>query len=234
MLKENRFTRYTLYAIGEIALVMIGILLALQVNNWNELRKTKDLEISTLMELKSNLSADIHDYREDMRVYDIAAHSSEIIIDFIDGKIPYHDSLNIHFGKIPVQGVFAPNKAAYENLKIMGVKLISNDSLRSSISDLYEGRYHYMEKYMETEYLIDRQQFGELYLKVMREYSFYKNAKPIDPGRIIGNQDFRNLIAHRKSKIQGWFKVQYELNIKRATQLIDLIDQELEKKRVRK
>ncbi|MFT6995454.1 MAG: hypothetical protein ACJA1P_002199 [Maribacter sp.] len=36
LLSENKFSKYMLYAIGEIALVMIGILLALQVNNWNE------------------------------------------------------------------------------------------------------------------------------------------------------------------------------------------------------
>ncbi len=39
LLRENRFTRYLLYAIGEIILVVIGILIALQVNNWNEDRK---------------------------------------------------------------------------------------------------------------------------------------------------------------------------------------------------
>jgi uncharacterized membrane protein YgaE (UPF0421/DUF939 family) len=39
MLTENRFSKYLIYAIGEIVLVMIGILLALQINNWNEHRK---------------------------------------------------------------------------------------------------------------------------------------------------------------------------------------------------
>ncbi len=39
LLTENKLTRYLIYAIGEITLVMIGILLALQVNNWNEGRK---------------------------------------------------------------------------------------------------------------------------------------------------------------------------------------------------
>lgn len=43
MIKENRVSKYLLYAIGEIALVMIGILLALQVNNWNEEQKDKSL-----------------------------------------------------------------------------------------------------------------------------------------------------------------------------------------------
>jgi hypothetical protein len=36
--------KYILYAVGEIFLVMVGILLALQVNNWNENRKTLELE----------------------------------------------------------------------------------------------------------------------------------------------------------------------------------------------
>ncbi|MBL4604229.1 MAG: hypothetical protein JKY02_00750 [Flavobacteriaceae bacterium] len=38
LLTENKLTRYIIYAIGEIALVMIGILLALQVNSWNQRR----------------------------------------------------------------------------------------------------------------------------------------------------------------------------------------------------
>lgn len=41
LLQENRFSKYLLYAIGEIILVVIGILIALQINNWNEQRKLK-------------------------------------------------------------------------------------------------------------------------------------------------------------------------------------------------
>ena len=41
MLTENKLSKYLLYAIGEIFLVVIGILLALQVNNQNEIRKSK-------------------------------------------------------------------------------------------------------------------------------------------------------------------------------------------------
>ncbi|WGK63950.1 DUF6090 family protein [Croceiramulus getboli] len=52
LLVENKFTKYLLYALGEIALVMIGILLALQVNNWNEQRKMKAEEQELLANLK--------------------------------------------------------------------------------------------------------------------------------------------------------------------------------------
>ncbi|SKB77406.1 hypothetical protein SAMN05660866_03196 [Maribacter arcticus] len=59
MLTENKFSKYLLYAIGEIALVMIGIILALQVNNQNEIRKLNNLyktyEVNIISELKTDL-----------------------------------------------------------------------------------------------------------------------------------------------------------------------------------
>jgi len=53
-MEQNKVRTYLLYAFGEIALVMIGILLALQVNNWNEERKDKALESSYLERLKDD------------------------------------------------------------------------------------------------------------------------------------------------------------------------------------
>lgn len=55
---------YFLYAIGEIALVMIGILLALQVNNWNEARKDKQQTVQYLISLRSDLIEDIRMLKE--------------------------------------------------------------------------------------------------------------------------------------------------------------------------
>ena len=50
--------RYLAYAIGEILLVMIGILLTLQVNNWKEQRKEHALEENYLQEIKKDLQKD--------------------------------------------------------------------------------------------------------------------------------------------------------------------------------
>ncbi len=52
LLQEGSFQKYLLYAAGEILLVMIGILLALQINNWNERKNTQKLEIEYLVNLK--------------------------------------------------------------------------------------------------------------------------------------------------------------------------------------
>ena len=51
MANDNRPLKYMRYAIGEIVLVMLGILLALQVNNWNEARKLENTEAKYLQDL---------------------------------------------------------------------------------------------------------------------------------------------------------------------------------------
>lgn len=58
LLSESRFGRYFLYAIGEISLVMIGILLALQVNTWNQGRQDRKQEVRLLRELQKEFTSD--------------------------------------------------------------------------------------------------------------------------------------------------------------------------------
>jgi len=58
LMEKNKTGKYIKYAIGEIVLVMIGILLALQVNNWNEKRKTEVLEIQFLSSFEKDLISD--------------------------------------------------------------------------------------------------------------------------------------------------------------------------------
>ncbi len=59
LLTENKFSKYLLYAIGEIVLVVIGILIALQVNNWNEDRINSHLELQYLKRLERDMQESI-------------------------------------------------------------------------------------------------------------------------------------------------------------------------------
>ena len=58
LLSENKFSKYLLYAIGEIVLVVIGILIALQINNWNEERKEFRKSKALLEEFRRDLARD--------------------------------------------------------------------------------------------------------------------------------------------------------------------------------
>ena len=62
LLTENRFNKYLVYAIGEIVLVVIGILIALQINIWNESRKNKENIERILKEIQQDLLNDIQEF----------------------------------------------------------------------------------------------------------------------------------------------------------------------------
>ena len=59
LLSENNFSKYLLYAVGEIVLVVIGILIALQINDWNEGRQKSNLTKNYRLKLIEELDSDI-------------------------------------------------------------------------------------------------------------------------------------------------------------------------------
>lgn len=141
LIKDSRFNKYLLYAVGEIALVMIGILLALQVNNWNQKRIQRISEVKLLTQLKSNLVTNEARLLESISIEERCARSATIIVNHLDARLPYHDSLNIHFGYAHFSGDIVITKAAYETIKSKGFDIISNDELRTSIIELFDANY---------------------------------------------------------------------------------------------
>jgi uncharacterized protein (DUF2249 family) len=64
LLSENNFGKYLLYALGEILLVVIGILIALEVNNWNESKKISRQEIALIENLRSEFKVNLENLEE--------------------------------------------------------------------------------------------------------------------------------------------------------------------------
>lgn len=85
LIMENKTGKYLKYAIGEIVLVMIGILLALQVNNWNNSRieasKEQQLLKNLQSDFKSNLAELKYTYSTSSKAYDASVKLLEIIKD---------------------------------------------------------------------------------------------------------------------------------------------------------
>lgn len=78
---SNKFSSYLLYAIGEIALVMIGILLALYVNNWNEERKLKNNINNTLKTIAYDLESDTISANSIIKYYEANLENSKKILE---------------------------------------------------------------------------------------------------------------------------------------------------------
>ena len=69
MLTENNFSKYLIYAIGEIILVVIGILIALSINNWNELKKEGVKEQKILASLFQDFKINIKNLDDTLKLY---------------------------------------------------------------------------------------------------------------------------------------------------------------------
>ncbi len=69
LIMENKTGKYLKYAIGEIVLVVIGILIALQVSNWNENNNLQKKEVALLFNLKNDIEADISNLKRQDSIF---------------------------------------------------------------------------------------------------------------------------------------------------------------------
>jgi len=138
-MKQNKTSKYFKYAIGEIVLVVVGILIALSINNWNEYKKERRQEQKVLTELLSSLKNNYNRMVSDSLNRSSWNKSSDIVIYFCETGLEYSDTLNIHFQHARKPGTnLSLSFAGYEGLKNVGYDIITSDSIRKSIVELFE------------------------------------------------------------------------------------------------
>ena len=148
LLDTSQTRKYILYAIGEIALVVIGILIALQINNWNEGRKERVKEKEILRDLIESMEGNINQFENTISQIDGFARSSEIIIHAVETNQPYSDSLLQHFPSAITRGSMLTNiiYAGYESLKNQGFDILRSETLKDQIVNLHEVTYKATER----------------------------------------------------------------------------------------
>ena len=138
LIRENRFSKYLLYAIGEIILVVIGILIALQINNANEARKERAREINYLKNLKIDLQSELKNNEEFAILRFAKAKSAS---ELLKGNPPttiqdvqkYTDRYELVF----IWNVFVPNNNTFKELISSGnLSLIKNEAIKNGLLEL--------------------------------------------------------------------------------------------------
>lgn len=150
LLVENRVTHYFLYAIGEIILVVIGIIIALQLNNWNDERKENIEAEKLLQNLREELSEDSLRISESIYFEKFLLDNAEILFraHSLEKMNEKHDTL---LGKAFRYAVFTPrigysdeiykelnSKNLFDHFQFRNIK----DSLRN-----YYGQISFMDRY---------------------------------------------------------------------------------------
>ncbi|GAA4281916.1 DUF6090 family protein [Gaetbulibacter aestuarii] len=139
LLSENKFSKYLFYAIGEIVLVVIGILIALQINNWNEQNKSESFELKMLGEIYKSLSYDnyILEHILNNRILPVDSSINAILSMYEAQKIDLKE-FNQHASKIQNGYIFSYSSGPYETLKIAGLDKVKNDTLRDKLIFHYD------------------------------------------------------------------------------------------------
>ena len=137
LMKKGKVTNYIFYALGEILLVMIGILLALQVNNWNEKRnKNKQLNnilttISLDLAIDTLAAGQVIDFYEKNTESSLRIINKEITMENYK-ECPSCPSLVTIYRPMPIQ------KKGYELLKnFTNDEAVKNDTLVTNIIQFY-------------------------------------------------------------------------------------------------
>ncbi len=198
LMEKNKTGKYLKYAIGEIVLVVIGILIALSINNWNEKQKTKIVELKMLKELREDLKFSkteldtVSFYNKKM------VNEYKIIRDYINKDLPYSSRLDSSFAILDTWNMPYLPFTAYESLKEKGIDLISNDSLRRQISNVYE--FHLkslIEDMGKWEWSFNQNTTQRIMVKNIRRDSefIYDLARPNDFEKLKKDDEFRNFLS---------------------------------------
>lgn len=227
-MSENKTGKYLKYAIGEIILVVVGILIALQINNWNETDKRIALEKKMLKELLTNLRKDSLDNAINAQWYQRVERSARIINLSLEKKIPWHDSLANHFGNLYTHGISTYNTSAFENLKSIGFDLIRNDSIRIALTNLHSINYRLVEK---TEEEFSKDNHNQMVLPILTsrlKMERWFHAIPHDYESLMEDLVFQETVRFRGVTMGYVGSNTKDANI-RVGNLIRMIEKELRK-----
>jgi hypothetical protein len=225
MADDNKPMKYMRYAIGEIVLVVVGILIALSINNWNEERNNRIKEKILLTNLIENIQTNIDHILEDISTHRDCIRSSEIAIDAIRNNKPFYDSLVFYFHRAPIFPDPKLSTSSYESLASTGFDILSDDIIRKEIVELFEVIYpNRIDRLFRISNLVTDFSVS-FYLK-----NFERNngmARPNNYSELIGNQEYINILVMTKS-LHGWSIELKSECLKESNRILKMIEAELD------
>ena len=167
LLGENRISRYLLYALGEIVLVVIGILIALQINNWNQRNNELEQEKATARSLKLEFENNLEDLKGDIESIEAIKGAGELLLeytgpDYVNGTLGSVDSLVAMTVRMSVwdpslytlSSIKNSGKLATMSSEDLKLKLIAWETFYANLEDWFDfyvnGGEHYFEYLQEV------------------------------------------------------------------------------------
>jgi len=210
LLRKNRIARYLVYAIGEIFLVVIGILIALQVNNINEQRQSNAKGKKYLMSLKNELLNNLEVVKTGIEDLDKSMSGQRELITLINAE---KDTANdIDLSRILAKSFSSVHELRYQDgtfkelLYSGGLISIDNDSIKNEVTS-WEGRMTAVRKQEEgvyevrkkiIDYMIDNGVFKNMLDDVgaSDHFQIRKSIRRNSNKVLLKSQKFENLLSY--------------------------------------
>ena len=228
LLSEGKTGKYLKYAIGEIILVMIGILLALQVNNWNEGRKLADSEKLLLKELLNDLEFSKSEIEKALSGNKYLLSKYNSIGNAIEEDLEFNDSLSSAFSSLAYWSSPYLPKSSFESIKNKDLKIISNPDIRQKLVKFHEFTYVLIsEDYNKMEWNFSQTITLPVLLKNIHINIETGNSTPDDFEALKKERVFHNYLNQLIVLREGGLKL-FETALKDIEILSDAITKEID------
>ncbi|MFT5779582.1 MAG: hypothetical protein ACI837_002541 [Crocinitomicaceae bacterium] len=143
-MRKKKFIKFIQPILIDFVMLLAGILVALQIDDWRATIQTRKDEISILVNLNKELKSDLVILEQNSQIHQQSNHSLQVLLDHLQGDAPYHDSLESHFGWATVMTFFINKSSSIATLNSVGVDLVSSHDLRNLIIKQYEVNYYFL------------------------------------------------------------------------------------------
>ena len=233
-MSENKTGKYLKYAFGEIILVMIGLLLAIQANQWRQDRAQDKLEIKLLNEVQKGMLNDQVDVNENLKAiygHKAIGRNQEKCINWLNDdthEIPI-DSLTIYFSISFRTTSFLVTNAPFDALKEFGLNNMSNDSLKYEIQMLYDVHYPEYKNTINRYYELHGEALGKGE-NFFEDLGFHTlKMKPYNIKALKKDKSFLFSLIRLRSLNERLIYYNNRL-LEKQSKIIKMLDQEIEKK----
>lgn len=198
LIVENRFSKYLLYAIGEIILVVIGILIALSINNWNQRRLDKQKSQEFLQRISNDLQGIVEVTRFDInKAKEITEYISKSVVIMRKGELSVSgkDTLDYTFNTFFQYAQITDELDSFEELKSTGqLGLIYNKELREDINVYLRELKKISEIYDQASSTVNNTQLFDKYITIL-EYEKRRDNLDYNFQEIAKNQALINTLS---------------------------------------
>jgi hypothetical protein len=194
LLSEGKTGKYMKYALGEIILVVIGILIALQINNWNEVKKNSKKEFYLLKQLRKEFKKDSSKMATQALLTSFKVRDGKMIKSFLEGKTKMNSDSLVSFlfysGKALL---FQSHTPTYDEIISSGnLSLITSEDLKTKISN-YKSNISSTNSFLFTEAYGHKEKYNVyLYKYFDAEIMTYLWRNGNRTNRIISNEALEN------------------------------------------